>query len=407
MVKIGDKVRFLNTTGGGVVKAFQGKNMVVVEDENGFDFPVLIAECVVVEDNSKIQDSKIQDSKFKNCRGVLQPPSKFKSSTVNSDGANPFTHLIEQKERDNPHLSRRPDNEMHKNSQFSTLNPQLSTLNPQLSTLNSPKETPEGERLSVYLAYLPIDIKAIAQSGYEVWFINDSNYFLYFTYLSRQNNSWTSRYHGLIEPNTKIFMEEFGKEALNEMEHVCIQLIAFKQNKPFGLKNALSVELRIDTVKFYKVHCFTENDYFDEDALIFPVVQHDIPEKQLLVSATDLQEALLQKKQENRHNPQPVKKSSKTENPVVEIDLHIGQLLDRTDGMSTGELLNYQLNKFHEVLKQYAAKKGQKIVFIHGKGEGVLRAAIEKELKTRYKSYVFQDASFKEYGFGATMVKIR
>ena len=352
MVKIGDKVRFLNTTGGGRVKAFQGKNMVLVEDESGFDFPVLTTECVVVGES----DSGLRSS---------QPPKEVvpevKPVVVQPKPAQPKPVVV---------------------------------------------ETPEGERLSVNLAYLPVDRKAMTQSGYEAWFINDSNYFLYFTYLSRQNNSWTSRYHGLIEPNTKIFIEEFGKEALNELENICIQMIAFKQNKPFGLKNALSVELRIDTVKFYKVHCFVENDYFDEDALIFPVVQHDIPEKQLLVNATELQEAMLHQKQDTRRTPRPVKKS-KTENPVVEIDLHINQLLDSTDGMSTGEMLNYQLNKFHEILKQYAGKKGQKIVFIHGKGEGVLRAAIEKELKTRYKSYIFQDASFQEYGFGATLVKIR
>lgn len=48
--------------------------------------------------------------------------------------------------------------------------------------------------------------------------------------------------------------------------------------------------------------------------------------------------------------------------------------------------------------------KGQKIVFIHGKGDGVLRKAIEKELKTKYKQYYYQDASFREYGFGATVV---
>ena len=50
---------------------------------------------------------------------------------------------------------------------------------------------------------------------------------------------------------------------------------------------------------------------------------------------------------------------------------------------------------------------GQKIVFIHGKGDGVLRKAIEKDLKTRYKQHYFQDASFREYGFGATMVTIK
>ncbi|MBR5883634.1 MAG: Smr/MutS family protein, partial [Bacteroidaceae bacterium] len=51
-------------------------------------------------------------------------------------------------------------------------------------------------------------------------------------------------------------------------------------------------------------------------------------------------------------------------------------------------------------------KLGQKIVFIHGKGAGVLRKNILQELKYRYKGCTWQDASFREYGFGATMVKI-
>ena len=360
MVKLGDKVRFLNSTGGGQVKELLKKNMVLVEDESGFDFPVLISECVVIGE----KDSGLQNSRPSN------------------EAQNPITLLgVASSLR---HVQSKP-----------------------VETKPIIKETPEGERLSVFLAFLPVDPKAMMQSAYEAWFINDSNYFLYFTYLSRQNNSWTSRYQGLIEPNTKAFMEEFEKDILNELENTCIQLIAFKKDKPFGLKNTLSVELRLDTVKFYKKHCFVENDYFDEDALIFAVVQHDVPERQFLVSATDIQEAMLQKKQDVRHNPQPVRKSAKKENPTLEIDLHINQLLDTTEGMSAGDMLNYQLNKFHEVLKQYAGKKGQKIVFIHGKGEGILRAAIEKELKTKYKSCIFQDASFQEYGFGATMVKIR
>ena len=48
-LQIGDKVRFLSTVGGGQVKGFLNKQLVIVEDENGFDVPVLISECVVVE----------------------------------------------------------------------------------------------------------------------------------------------------------------------------------------------------------------------------------------------------------------------------------------------------------------------------------------------------------------------
>ena len=55
----------------------------------------------------------------------------------------------------------------------------------------------------------------------------------------------------------------------------------------------------------------------------------------------------------------------------------------------------------------YKTNKGQKIIFIHGKGEGVLRQAIIHELNYKYKHFQYQDASFQEYGYGATQVTIR
>ena len=74
--------------------------------------------------------------------------------------------------------------------------------------------------------------------------------------------------------------------------------------------------------------------------------------------------------------------------------------------MSNGEMLRHQMEVFHATLAEHKKEKGKKIVFIHGKGEGVLRKEIEKTLRYQYKNYTFQDASFREYGFGATMVII-
>ena len=48
-MKIGDKVKFLSETGGGKVAGFQGKNIVLVEDEDGFQIPTPVNEVVVVE----------------------------------------------------------------------------------------------------------------------------------------------------------------------------------------------------------------------------------------------------------------------------------------------------------------------------------------------------------------------
>ena len=53
-MKIGDKVRFLNEIGGGIVTGFRGKDIVLVEDTDGFDIPMPIRECVVIDTDDYI-----------------------------------------------------------------------------------------------------------------------------------------------------------------------------------------------------------------------------------------------------------------------------------------------------------------------------------------------------------------
>ena len=91
---------------------------------------------------------------------------------------------------------------------------------------------------------------------------------------------------------------------------------------------------------------------------------------------------------------------------IIEVDLHINALLDHTEGLSASVLLNTQLTEFRIIMERNIKKRGQRIVFIHGKGEGVLCEAIIKELQHRYRSCTYEDASFQRYGFGATMVTI-
>ncbi|MDD4632471.1 MAG: DUF2027 domain-containing protein [Proteiniphilum sp.] len=353
-VETGDKVRFLNTVGGGVVKGFLNKQLVIVEDEHGFEVPVLISECVVVE----------------------------------SAG--------------NEKLGQTPENKetVAEKDHYPSL-PEVKVKVPE-----AVQETSGGEEITACLAFLPTDVKNLSISAYECYFVNDSNYYLFFNYMSRENNTWKSRYSGSIEPNTKIFLEEFDKTVLNEIEKVSVQFIAFKHQKPFHFKNPCSVELRIDTVKFYKLHSFRENDYFEDDALLYFIVQNDVPEREMLVSAGDLERAIRDKKSgENRPRIQRIEKKEKDR--PIEIDLHADALLDSTAGMNNADLLDYQLNKFNEVMTSHIRNKNKKIVFIHGKGDGILKSAILKELKTKYPKCYYQDASFQEYGYGATMVTIK
>jgi len=376
-IKIGDKVRFLNSVGGGTVTAFRGKDQVLVEDEIGFDIPVLISECVIVGEDDRLLDDKEPQPYTP---PVKAPVSQRDALTLRKDA------LTFQKET----------------------SIQKEAKAPKPTTVERFEETPQGERLNLSLAFLPVEPQDFMKTAFEAYVINESNYYLYINYMYCKNNGWISRFHGLIEPDTKIFLEEFPKSELNELEHICVQMIAFKNGKAFSLKNALSVELRLDTVKFYKLHCFVKNDFFDEDALIVPLIVHDVPERQMLISASDIQAAMYEREKDAPRvsSTTAVKKQKRTDDKI-EVDLHINQLIETTAGMNNADMLNYQLSKFHEVMKSNLGKKGQKIVFIHGKGEGVLRTAMEKELKTTYKRQSrFQDASFREYGFGATMVTI-
>ena len=157
-------------------------------------------------------------------------------------------------------------------------------------------------------------------------------------------------------------------------------------------------------MKFYELHSFVDNIYFEDPALLYDIVKDDAPSKQMVLNAEAIKEALIPKKAPEKTILK--KQPQKTHNDIIEVDLHANELLETTAGMSNGDILNYQLDVFRKTLEEHKLHKGQRIVFIHGKGDGVLRKAIIQELNYKYKTYKYQDASFREYGFGATMVTI-
>ncbi len=354
-MKIGDKVRFLSEVGGGVVAGFQGKNIVLVEDEDGFQIPTNITDVVVI------------DSDDYNVKPEVQNTNTDKGYDEDYDPADrPVTFTAQ------------------------------------------PEERKGGDVLSVYLGFVPVDIREITNTKFEVYLINDSNYYIDFTYLTVEGTSWNLRSRGTVEPNTKLFIEEFGREVLNELERVAVQCVAYKKDKGFLLKPAVDVQLRIDTVKFYKLHTFSENDFFEQSALIYTLIENDKPVRPLVVDAKKLKIEMARKVSDDNKPKaivQHARKKAKDE-PIV-IDLHASELLDTTAGMSPADILNYQLDVFRKTMDSYMGKHGVKIVFIHGKGEGVLRHAVIHELNYRYKNCPYQDASFQEYGYGATLVTIK
>ncbi len=417
-MKIGDKVRFLSEVGGGRVAGFQGKNVVLVEDEDGFQVPMMINEVVVIGeenyDTSHVVEVKQQKTQQTHQTQQTHPRplpvgrGVDTSATSNSNDKGIYS----------PHLQGGAGGG--------------SALGGSAGSAlggSAVQERKGGELLSAYLAFVPMNVKELMQTRFETYFVNDSNYYMRFTYLTVESNSWQLRSTMEVEPNMKVFIEEFGREDLNGMERVAIQIVAYKREKPFLLKPAIDVQLRIDPVKFYKLHTFQENDFFEQPALIYTIVENDRVARPLVISAEELKRSLNsptpnpslggegsiysqapkangKKSAHNVTTPLPHAGGGGGEAPVV-VDLHASELLDNTNGLSPSDILNYQLDTFRKTLKQYEKQKGTKIIFIHGKGEGVLRKALLNELKYRYKTYQYQDASFQEYGYGATQVTIK
>lgn len=88
---------------------------------------------------------------------------------------------------------------------------------------------------------------------------------------------------------------------------------------------------------------------------------------------------------------------------VVEVDLHIEELVEDHMGWTNAEILIYQLEKFESVLNTAFQTGKRKMVVIHGRGDGILRFEIRKKLRD-YPGIEVHDGSYKNYGQGATEI---
>ena len=116
-------------------------------------------------------------------------------------------------------------------------------------------------------------------------------------------------------------------------------------------------------------------------------------------------EEISKEKEEVKKRPMPYKTPKKRHRPTFVVDLHIHQLADSTKGMTNFDMLNLQLDTARGQLEFAIRERMPKLVFIHGVGEGVLKQELHTILR-RYNNVTFYDADYKEYGLGATEVKV-
>ncbi len=336
-IKAGDTVRFLNASGGGIVVRVDGK-LAYVEDEDGFEIPVLTNECVVIRDEAPL-------------------------SNDNNTG-----EAIEEADE-----------------QYDFI-----------------EEVGDDSSPQFYVAFLQGDKSGQMSGNLRVQAVNDSNYFVFYTISNlRKDSSLDLFYQGTVEPNTKMALDTLGVMQLDDRQWQ-VNLIFFKKGKTYKNLAPVAEVLKIKAPRLLKDNAFADNDYYHEKAVLMPVIKGDLERKLEELSDKEINKAIREKEK------QPARKMVKRrdDNQMLEVDLHIDELIDSIAGLSNGEIITIQLDKFKQVMDDNKSNKGRKIVFIHGVGNGKLKTEIRKMLERQYSKHVYQDASFREYGYGATLVII-
>lgn len=118
----------------------------------------------------------------------------------------------------------------------------------------------------------------------------------------------------------------------------------------------------------------------------------------------------LNKAKQEKEIPKPrsfvKEKKAAKEIPAPEFDLHIEKLVKNFRSMSNYDILTLQTETAKRHIEFAIKNRIPKIVFIHGVGEGILKAELDF-LMGRYDNIVFRDANYQKYGLGATEVLIR
>lgn len=115
--------------------------------------------------------------------------------------------------------------------------------------------------------------------------------------------------------------------------------------------------------------------------------------------------SVISEKEQPGRRPIPRVKPKERNQPTMEVDLHIEQLTIGHKRMANHEIVTLQLDTAKRQLDFAIRNRVQKIVFIHGVGEGVLKLELEY-LFRRYENLKYYDADYQKYGTGATEVYI-
>jgi hypothetical protein len=351
--KTGDKVRFLNDVGEGVVKFIRG-DKIFVETSDGFEIPVKPSELIPGRDMDSERKADSQAPLNKNT-GVRKEVIGKTSGTAISKIAPPVSDEFEQRSGD------------------------------------------------IMLGVVPTNPFSVSVSDFEIYLINDSDWDLQYYLCSLVNKQLMPIATGELEAGVKLLLETFSQTRISK-ENLRLQLL-FKKEGLHQYKAPLVKDILMGNVAFYKQKSFSPCDFFDTPAFLDLIADTNLKTKDEKISLEDLKTLVEEKNSQKGELLE--KKAKPIENPETEqVDLHIHEIIENTAGLEPNEILKIQMGRFTTSLEGAISAHQKRIIFVHGIGNGRLKFEIRKKLDTDYPKLKYQDASFQEYGFGATLVFI-
>ncbi|MCD6658742.1 MAG: DUF2027 domain-containing protein [Lentimicrobium sp.] len=364
-LNIGDKVRFLNEKGEGIVTRILGNNMVNVAIEEGFELPVLATELIKIEPAGaagRFFDRQINVDFTQNTGTPKTGESK--PTSIEIPASQDFEDRITPLFRQSGALSQ------------------------------------EG----VYLAYVPRDQKILITGKVDIYLVNNTRSDLIYSFLLReQNQMYSGVDYDVISPYSKIIIETIDRDDIEGWSEGIIQAI-FHRDESGEVLAPLHSSFKIKPVRFYKESNYQDFRLIGQNALV--VLLGDTAGQKILGDEDALRgiDPAVRQKVSAIAPPAYIDRH-KIGFREAEVDLHISMLREDYPEMSNNEILKYQLEYFARMLDSAISNNYYKVVFIHGIGNGTLKSAIIAALAD-YENVEFKNAAFSKYGNGAVEIII-
>lgn len=347
--KVGDKVKFLNEKGGGVISRIISGSLVYVATEDGFELPTATGDIILMEGESKAEKMFRED---------------FEVDLDKATG-------LQQ--------------------------------GPETSALKNKVKAGAEESPGVFLAFVPADQQWFITGRLEVRIINHGrNDIIYNLLLQDEDGNYFGFDYGSVEAGSSALIETIEREGLPSWTDGVVQLLIHSEEMAYMPVHS---SFHIKASRFSHEGSYQDSGLLREKAIIYRLA--DFKNCRKAGSRKDdhpMEEEVQEVKASEQQKETLIGKHAVGPHAAV-VDLHIGEITDNIAGLSSHDMFGLQMNYFERTLESAIANNFRKVTFIHGIGNGVLKNAIAEKLKD-YEQMEGRSASLAEYGQGAIDVLI-